>query len=87
MRQVDSIKEFREDFVKADEDYKAILQKLLALYENDLKKLSEHSAKFKELYAYGLISRQEYLKTTAEITEAQVKVDEVRKQIATTEIT
>lgn len=87
MRQVDSSKEFREDFIKTGEDYKALLQKLLALYENDLKKLNEHSAKFKELYTYGLISRQEYLKTTVEITEAQVKVDEVRKEIATTEIT
>ena len=60
MQQVDSIKEFREDFIEASEEYKASLQKLLALYEDDVKKLTERSAKWKELYAYGLISRQEY---------------------------
>jgi soluble lytic murein transglycosylase-like protein len=87
MQQVDSIKEFREEFIKANEEYKASLQKLLALYENDVQKLTERSTKWKGLYAYGLISRQEYLKATGDITEAQVKVDEVRKQIATAEIT
>ncbi|MCM3872147.1 MAG: lytic transglycosylase domain-containing protein [Pyrinomonadaceae bacterium] len=87
VQQVDSIKDFREDFIKASEDYKASLQKLLALYENEVAKLTDHSAKRKELYAYGLISRQEYLQATVDITEAQVKVDEVRKQIATAEIT
>ena len=87
MQQVDSIKEFREDFIKASEDYKASLQQLQAMYEDNLKKLTEHSAKWKELYTDGLISRQEYETSTGDITEAQVKVDEVRKQIATAEIT
>jgi len=87
MQQGGSIKGFREDFIKASEDYKGSLQKLLALYENDLKKLTERSAKLKELYADGLISRQEYETTTGDSTEAQAKVDEVRKKIATAEIT
>jgi soluble lytic murein transglycosylase-like protein len=87
MQQVDSIKEFREEFIKASEEYKASLQKLLALYENDVQQLIERSAKWKELYAYGLISRQEYMKATSDMTEAQVKVDMVRKQIVTAEIT
>lgn len=83
----DSVKEFRKDFIRTSEDYKASLQKLLVLYENDVKKLTEHSAKWKELYVEGLISRREYDTTTSGITEAQVKADEVRKQIMTTEIT
>ena len=87
MQQMDSFHEFREDFIKASEDYKASLQQLLALYENDVKRLTEHSAKWKELYTDGLISRQEYERSTGDITEAQVKVDEVRKRIATAEIT
>ena len=32
----DSLEEFREDFIKTSEDYKAGLQKLLVLYENDV---------------------------------------------------
>lgn len=87
MQPVDSIKEFREEFIKASELYKASLQKLLVLYENDVQQLTERSTKWKSLYAYGLISRQEYLKATSDITEAQVKVAEVRKQIATAELT
>jgi membrane-bound lytic murein transglycosylase B len=83
----DSVKEFRKDFIRTSEDYKASLQKLLVLYENDVKKLTEHSAKWKEFYVDGLISRREYDTTTSGITEAQVKADEVRKQIMTTEIT
>jgi len=87
IQQVDSSKDFREDFIKASEDYKSSLQKLLVLYENDVKKLAEQSAKRNELYASGLISRQEYETTMGVITEAQVKVAEVRKQIATADIT
>jgi soluble lytic murein transglycosylase-like protein len=84
---VDPNKDFRENFIKASEDYKANLQTLLVLYENDVKKLSERSAKWKELYTDGLISRLEYEKTTNDITAAQIKVDEVRKQMTSAEMT
>jgi hypothetical protein len=83
----DSLKEFREDFIKSTEDYKASLQTLLVFYENDIKKLTERSEKWKELYDEGLISRREYDTTTGSIAEAQVKVEEVRKHIMTAEIT
>jgi hypothetical protein len=86
-QQVDSKKQFREDFVKASEDYKSSLQDLLVLYENDVRKLTERSARLRELYTDGLISRVEYEKATGDITVAQKKVDEVRKQVAGTEMT
>jgi Transglycosylase SLT domain len=85
--QVDSTSEFRAAFIKTSEDYKASLEKLLVLYEDDVKQRTEHTAKWKELYSDGLISRNEYEKSTTDISEAQVKVDEVRKQIATAEVT
>src|SRR6266850_7243312 len=69
-QQVDPKNEFRESFIKASEDYKASLQALLVLYENDFKKRLEESAKLKELYTDGLISRLEYEKTTNDITAA-----------------
>jgi soluble lytic murein transglycosylase-like protein len=80
-------KDFREDFIKASEDYEASLQKLLVQYESELKKLTELSANRKELFAEGIISRREYEMTTNGITEAQAKVDELRKQIKAVEIT
>jgi len=86
LKRVDS-KDFREDFIKASNDYEASLQKLLVPYESDKKKLTEHSANWKELYAEGIISRREYETATSGITEAQVKVDELRKQIKAVEIT
>jgi soluble lytic murein transglycosylase-like protein len=86
MQQGNSNKETGEDFVQIGEDYKSSLKVLLALYENDVRKLTEHSEKCKELYAEGVISRREYETTTGEVAEAQVKVDEMRKQIATVEV-
>ena len=83
----DSTKDFRADFIKSSEDYKTSLQKLMVQYENDLKKLTERSAKGKGLYDEGIISRREYETTLSGIAETQVKLNEVRKQITTTEIT
>ena len=45
----------------------------------------ERSANFKGALRAGVISRQEYEKVTTSAADVQVKVDEVRKQIATTE--
>ncbi|HZE68374.1 MAG TPA: lytic transglycosylase domain-containing protein [Pyrinomonadaceae bacterium] len=79
--------EFRENFIKASEDYQTSLEELLVFYEKDVNKLSEQSAKLKELYTGGLISRLEYEKSTTDIAAAQVKVDDVRKQIARAKMT
>ena len=82
-----SFKEFRAAFIKASEDYQASLQKLLELYENEVKKANDHTAKWKALYDDGLISRHEYETTAGEVAAAQVKVDDIRKQIANAELT
>ena len=86
-QQGDPKNDFKENFIKASEDYRANLQTLLALYGKDVQRVSEQSAKWKELYTDGLISRLEYEKSTNDISAAQIKVDEVRKQIAVAEIT
>jgi soluble lytic murein transglycosylase-like protein len=80
------MRQFREDFIKASEAYIATLQKLKSVYENDVQNLNEYSAKWKELYTSGLISRREYETKSGDITEAQVRVDEVSKQLATAEM-
>jgi soluble lytic murein transglycosylase-like protein len=84
--QTDSTKEFKQGFIAASEKYKQSLQDLLTLYEKDAKKQTERATKWKELYDDGLISRNEYEQTSGDIKTAQAKVDEVRKQIATTEM-
>jgi len=79
-------KEFKESFIKASEDYKTSLQSLLALYEADLKKRTEQTTTIQGLYNDGLISKKEFESMSGDIAAAQVKVDEVKKQIATTEL-
>jgi soluble lytic murein transglycosylase-like protein len=83
----DSLQEFRKAFIKSSEDYKASLQKLLALHEDEVKRLNERASKWDDLYREGLISRKEYESSGSDITAAQAKVDEDRKQLATVEIT
>jgi soluble lytic murein transglycosylase-like protein len=81
-----SAKEFKESFIKASEDYKASLQTLLALYEADVKKRTDQTATIQGLYNDGLISKKEFESMSGDITAAQAKVAEVKKQIATTDL-
>src|SRR3954447_21710864 len=67
VKRVDPVKDFREDFIKASKDYEAGLQKLLAQYESDVRKLTDNSVNWKELYAEGIISRREYEAKTSGI--------------------
>jgi soluble lytic murein transglycosylase-like protein len=87
LQQVDSMKQFNEDFIKSREEYNLSLQKLLVEYESDVQKLTERSAKWKELLAEGIVSRKEYETTISSLARAQVRVEETRKQIMSTETT
>jgi soluble lytic murein transglycosylase-like protein len=83
----DSIEGFRKAYIEASEKYKDSLQKLISLQENDARTRAEQASKLKELYDDGLISRVEYEASTAEISGAQAKVDELKKELATVEMT
>jgi soluble lytic murein transglycosylase-like protein len=76
------LQKFRQDFVKAAEDYRASLQELAKSYDADLQKAKDQQDKLKSLYTDGLISRVEYEGSGKAITDAQAKVDDVHKQIA-----
>lgn len=73
---------FRQEFIKATEEYKDSLKTLADSYEGNLKKLTEQNAKLKELYAEGIIARRELETSDNSVAEARLKVEEVRKQIA-----
>src|SRR5436189_5539740 len=49
----------REEFVKATAEYKASLEKLLAIYEGNVTKAAEKLELSKKLLAEGLISRSQ----------------------------
>ncbi|PYP87817.1 MAG: hypothetical protein DMF61_09235 [Blastocatellia bacterium AA13] len=71
----------RHDLVQATNDYKASLEKLLPLYNADLKNAAELVKKRSELYAQGIISRRELEDTRRAVATAQQKVDELNKQL------
>ena len=77
---------FKKEFVKATEDYKATLQVLATSYEGDVKRLTERHGKLKELYTEGLLARREIEASETALAEAQAKVDDTRKQIASVEV-
>ena len=83
----DDIQKFRQDFIKAAEDYRASLVELSASYEGAVTKAKEQQSKLEELYKDGLISRVEFEGTGKSVEEAQAKLDEVRKQIAEADVT
>jgi len=78
----DDLQKFRQDFIKAAEEYRASLVELSNSYEANLKKASEKQEQLKSLYTDGLISRKEYEESGSEIVEARAKVEQMRGEIA-----
>jgi soluble lytic murein transglycosylase-like protein len=72
---------FRQEYLKATEEYLASLRTLAESYEESFKKLTEQNAQLKGLYTDGIISRREMEASDAAVFEARAKVEEVRKQI------
>jgi soluble lytic murein transglycosylase-like protein len=83
----DDLQKFRQDFIKAAEDYRASLVELSASYETGVTKAKDQQTKLEELYKDGLISRVEFEGTGKAVEEAQAKLDDVRKQIAEADVT
>ncbi len=73
----------REDYIKATKEYKASLEKLQAIYENNVRKVEERLAQSKTLYSEGLISKTELDESERAVGGAQNKVNEVRQQMST----
>src|SRR2546421_1232749 len=83
--QADDLQQFRQNFIKAAEDYRASLQLLKTPYENDLQKAKDQQEKLKGLYADGLISHVEFEASATAITDAQAKLDDLQKKLAQAE--
>jgi soluble lytic murein transglycosylase-like protein len=78
----EDLQKFRQDFIKAAEEYKASLVELSNSYEASFKKATEKQEQLKSLYTDGLISRKEYEESGSEIAEARSKVEQMRAEIA-----
>ena len=71
----------KADLVRATEEYRTSLEKLLGLYQSDVKRLGELVEKRKALLEQGIISRREFEESERSLTEARGKVDEIEKKI------
>ena len=71
----------REEFVKATNEYKASLEKLLAIYEANVKKAEEKVTVSKKLLAEGLIARTQVEDAEHTLALEQQKVEETRRQM------
>src|SRR3954466_3852754 len=74
----DDLQKFRQDFIKAAEEYRASLKELSASYETAATRATEQRTKLEELYKDGLISRVEFEGTGKAVEEAEAKLADVR---------
>lgn len=82
-KRVNELTKLREEFIKATNDYRASLEKLRASYGKNVATAETKLAQSKELFAQGLISRNDVLAAERAFAEARDKVTETTQRIAT----
>jgi Outer membrane efflux protein len=82
-RPQDELSKLRDEYVKSTREYQASLQKLLALYEDAVKKAEQKRDQAQKLFADGLMSKRDVEQTEIAVSSAELKVSEVQQQIKT----
>ena len=78
---VDELSKLHDEYIKATKDYKASLQKLLALYQESVKKAEQKRDQTQKLFDAGLIARVDVEQAELAVTNAGLKVSETQQQI------
>ena len=81
VKPVDELSRLRDEFINATKDYKASLEKLLASYEKDVAKAELRLNQTKELFAQGLVSKNEVTASERTLAGANDKVAETRQRM------
>ena len=76
------LSKLHDSYIKATKEYKASLEKLLALYQASARKIEVRVSQSKKLFADGLISQREAEQIEQALLDANLKVTEVRTQIS-----
>ena len=71
----------REEYVKASNEYKTSLQKLLVIYEGNVKKAEDKLEQSRKLLAEGLISRVQFEESERTLATAKNEVAGIQRQI------
>ena len=75
----------REEFIKATNEYKASLGKLLPFYENEVKRAEEKLEVSKKLLAEGLVPRAQVEENERALALAKEKIADTNRQLANAE--
>ena len=78
---VTELTRLRDEFVKATNEYKASLQKLLVFHEAAVKQAEEKLAVSQKLFEEGLIAKAQVEESKLALVAAQQKVAETRRQM------
>lgn len=80
-RQTSELEKLREQYVEATNEYKASVQKLIPLYEAEVKRAEDKLAVSQKLLAEGLVARTHVEENERTLAEAKQKVAETRRQL------
>jgi hypothetical protein len=75
------LSKLRDEFINATKEYKNSLEKLLAIYEGNVKQAEEKLAVSEKLLAEGLVSKLQVEENLRLVASAKDKVTETRKQM------
>lgn len=78
----DSLSDLRREYLSSTKEYKASLEKLLAIYERDLRREEERFATTKQLYVDGFIHPSKLDDAARSVNIAREKVVSTRKMIS-----
>jgi hypothetical protein len=73
------LEKLREEYIKATNEYKASLGKLLPYYENDVKRAEDKVEQSKKLLAEGLIPKSQLEENERALTAARQKIAETNR--------
>jgi hypothetical protein len=73
------LEKLREEYIKATNEYKASLGKLLPYYENDVKRAEDKVEQSKKLLAEGLIPKSQLEENERALTAAKQKIAETNR--------
>ena len=76
---VDELTRLREEFIKATNEYQALLKKQLPGLERNVAKAQDQFTKLSQLFADGLVSRKELEASEQDLREAKNKVTELNQ--------
>ena len=78
---VTELNRLRDEFVRATNDYKASLEKLVVFYEANVKRAEDKLAVSQKLFAEQLIAKKEVDESQQALDAAKAKVAETRRQM------